>query len=44
MKYSLFVAVVAAFASSVSAADAVKGAAEGFAKGVYALSHFTNLN
>jgi pectin lyase len=35
MKYSLFAAVVAAFASSVSAADAVKGAAEGFAKGMY---------
>ncbi|CAN9441202.1 unnamed protein product [Alternaria alternata] len=34
MKYSLFTAVVAAFASGVSAADAVKGAAEGFAKGV----------
>ncbi|KAF1849673.1 polysaccharide lyase family 1 protein [Cucurbitaria berberidis CBS 394.84] len=34
MKYSLFVAVAAAFASGVSAADAVKGAAEGFAKGV----------
>ncbi|KAF1940184.1 pectin lyase A precursor [Clathrospora elynae] len=34
MKYSLVAAVVAAFASSVSAADAVKGAAEGFAKGV----------
>lgn len=33
MKYSLFTAVVAAFASSVSAADGVKGAAEGFAKG-----------
>ncbi|KAI8934311.1 hypothetical protein NX059_009050 [Plenodomus lindquistii] len=34
MKYSLFLAVLSAFASSVSAADAVKGAAEGFAKGV----------
>ena len=34
MKYSLFTAVVAAFASGVSAADAVKGAAEGFAKGI----------
>lgn len=33
MKYSLFVAVVTAFVSSVNAADAVKGAAEGFAKG-----------
>jgi len=33
MKYQLFAAVVAAFASSVNAADAVKGAAEGFAKG-----------
>ncbi|USP76813.1 polysaccharide lyase family 1 protein [Curvularia clavata] len=34
MKYSLFVAIAAAFATTVSAADAVKGAAEGFAKGV----------
>jgi pectin lyase len=34
MKLSLLAAVVAAFASGVSAADAVKGAAEGFAKGV----------
>jgi hypothetical protein len=34
MKYSLFTAIVAAFASGVSAADAVKGAAEGFAKGI----------
>ncbi|EDU46757.1 PelB Pectate lyase [Pyrenophora tritici-repentis] len=34
MKYSLFAAVVAAFASGATAADAVKGAAEGFAKGV----------
>jgi hypothetical protein len=40
MKYSLFTAVVAAFASSVSAADAVKGAAEGFAKGMYAFSTY----
>jgi pectin lyase len=34
MKLSVLAAVVAAFASGVSAADAVKGAAEGFAKGV----------
>jgi hypothetical protein len=40
MKYSVFAAVVAAFASSVSAADAVKGAAEGFAKGMYALLRY----
>ena len=33
MKYSFFAAVAAAFASGVSAADAVQGAAEGFAKG-----------
>lgn len=38
MKYSLFAAVVAAFASGASAADAVKGAAEGFAKGMANLS------
>jgi hypothetical protein len=37
MKYSVLAAVVAAFASGVSAADAVKGAAEGFAKGMYAV-------
>lgn len=34
MKYSVLAAVIAAFASGVNAADAVKGAAEGFAKGV----------
>ncbi|EUC29164.1 polysaccharide lyase family 1 protein [Bipolaris zeicola 26-R-13] len=34
MKYSLFAAVAAALATVVSAADGVKGAAEGFAKGV----------
>lgn len=34
MKYSLFLAVLSAFTSSVNAADAVSGAAEGFAKGV----------
>ena len=34
MKYSLFAAVAVALATTVSAADAVKGAAEGFAKGV----------
>ncbi|RAR02989.1 polysaccharide lyase family 1 protein [Stemphylium lycopersici] len=34
MKYSLFTAVAAALATTVCAADAVKGAAEGFAKGV----------
>jgi hypothetical protein len=32
---SYIVAALAAFASSVSAADGVKGAAEGFAKGTY---------
>jgi hypothetical protein len=44
MKYSLFTAVVAAFASGVSAADAVKGAAEGFAKGTrLAMSVFNSI-
>lgn len=33
MKLSVFAATLAAFTSGVSAADAVKGAAEGFAKG-----------
>jgi pectin lyase len=33
MKSTIFVAAVAAFISSVTAADGVKGAAEGFAKG-----------
>ena len=39
MKYQLFAAVVAAFACSVNAADAVKGAAEGFAKGKHLMSY-----
>lgn len=34
---SYIIAALAAFASTVSAADGVKGAAEGFAKGDYSL-------
>lgn len=36
---SYIVAALAAFASSVSAADGVKGTAEGFAKGTYLPTH-----
>lgn len=43
MKYQLFAAVVAAFASSVNAADAVKGAAEGFAKGKHLVPYSSPL-
>jgi pectin lyase len=37
MKYSVFAATLVAFASGVSAADTVKGTAEGFAKGMYGI-------
>jgi len=37
MKYSVIVAVFAAFVSNVTAADGVKGAAEGFAKGMWSI-------
>lgn len=33
MRSSLFISAIAALVSSVTAADAVKGSAEGFAKG-----------